>query len=77
MEDKLIDLLADLFKIAPVSITDDLAMKDTDVWDSLKHMELVVGLEASFEIELSTDEIIAMQSVAEIKKILTTRGVVI
>jgi acyl carrier protein len=49
-------------------------MKDLDVWDSLKHMELIVSLEGSFDIQLSFEEIIAMQSVGEIKRILKERG---
>ena len=45
-------------------------MKDVDAWDSLKHMELIVSLEQSFGIELSFDEIVAMRSVGEIKRVL-------
>jgi len=50
-------------------------MKSVDAWDSLKHMELVVSLEQSFEIQLSFDEIVTMQSVSEIKRVLRERGV--
>jgi len=51
-------------------ITDNLSMKDTDVWDSLKHMELIVSIEQEFKIELTFDEIVAMQNVGEIKRIV-------
>jgi acyl carrier protein len=67
-------LLAGVLQIPVVTITDELAMKDTDVWDSLKHMELVVSLEQSFGIELSFDDIVAMQSVGEIKRVLRERS---
>jgi acyl carrier protein len=50
-------------------------MKNVDAWDSLKHMELIVALEQSFDIQLSFDEIVAMQSVSEIKRVLRERGV--
>jgi acyl carrier protein len=70
------NLLSEVLQIPASRITADLAMKDVDAWDSLKHMELIVSLEQSFGIELSFDEIIAMQNVAEIKRILKERGAV-
>jgi acyl carrier protein len=74
LNEKVEGLLADVLQIPVATITDELAMKDTDVWDSLKHMELVVSLEQSFGIELSFDDIVAMQSVGEIKRVLRERS---
>jgi acyl carrier protein len=67
-------LLADVLQIPAEQINDDLAMKDLDAWDSLKHMELIVALEQGFEVQLTFDEIVVMQSVREIKRVLTERG---
>jgi acyl carrier protein len=67
------NLLAEVLQIAAATITDDLAMKDMGVWDSLKHMELIVSLEQTFKLEFSFDEIVAMQSVGTIKRILKER----
>ena len=64
-----------VLQIPPTTITDDLAMKDLETWDSLKHMELIVSLENTFGVELTFDEIVAMQTVSEIKRVLTQRGV--
>jgi acyl carrier protein len=51
-------------------------METVESWDSLKHIELVVSLEEEFEIsQLSTDEIVEMISVAEIKRTLRNKGV--
>lgn len=69
------NLFAEVLQIPSAAITDDLAMKDIDAWDSLKHMELVVSLEQRFELQLSFDEIVAMQSVDGIKIVLRGRGV--
>ncbi len=54
-------------------VGDDLAMKDVDAWDSLVHMQLVLSLEQNFDIQLTFDEIVAMQSVREIKRVLSDR----
>ena len=73
MDETVESLLAEVLQIPAATITDDLAMKDMDVWDSLKHMELIVSLEQSFELEFSFDEIVAMQSVGTIKRVLKER----
>ena len=67
--------MATVLQLPATRITDDLAMKDVDAWDSLKHMELIVSVENTYGIELSFDEIVAMQTVKEIKRVLRQRGV--
>ena len=74
VDEKVEGLLAEVLQIPAASINDDLTMKDLDVWDSLKHMELVVTLEQGFAIELSFDDIVAMRSVGEIKRVLRERS---
>jgi acyl carrier protein len=70
------NLLSEVLQMPLSKITAELAMKDVDAWDSLKHMELIVSLEQSFGIELSFDEIVAMRSVDEIKRVLRGKGAV-
>lgn len=74
VEEKVVTMLSDVLQTPPEKITDELAMKDLEVWDSLKHMELVASLEQTFGIELTFDEIVAMQSVGEIKRVLRAKG---
>ncbi len=69
-------VVAEVLQVPATTITDALAMKDVEAWDSLKHMELIVSLEGSFDIQLSFEEILAMQSVGEIKRVLKERGAV-
>ena len=68
------DLLAEVLQVPVTSITDELAMKDLEAWDSLKHMELISSLEQRLGTQLTFDEIVAMQSVADIKRVLNERG---
>lgn len=74
MDEEVEGLVAEVLRIPAATITDDLAMKNLDVWDSLKHMELVISLEQSFGLQLSFDEIVRMQSVGEIKRVLRERS---
>ena len=75
MDQKLKEIMVELFGMEENAITDSLTMKDTDVWDSLKHMELIASIEDVFEVELSFDEIVAMQTFKEIKQVLSTKGI--
>jgi len=73
VNEKIEVLLAEVLQIPAAAITDDLAMTDLDIWDSLKHMELIMALEQSFGLQLNFDEIVRMRSVGEIKRVLKAR----
>lgn len=75
MEEKIKRLMCEIFRLKEEEITDSLTMRDIETWDSLKHMELVVAIEEEFGIELNADEIVAMQSVKDIERILKERGI--
>jgi len=77
VEKNLEQLLADLLQIPVSEVTDELAMPDLEVWDSLKHMELIASLEEQLDIQLSFDDIVAMRSVGDIKRVLSDRGVAV
>ena len=70
-------LLADLLQIPVTEVTDQLAMSDLDVWDSLKHIELIASLEEQLDVQLSFDDIVAMRSVGDIKRVLHNKGVAV
>lgn len=67
-------LMAEVFTIPEDEVVDDLSMSGTDVWDSLRHMELVVSVEETFGIELTGDDIVTMTSVAAIRSVLGAKG---
>jgi acyl carrier protein len=73
LDEKVAMVLAEVLQVPPAIITDDLAMRDVDAWDSLKHVELIVSLENTFGLQLSFDEIVSMQSVGNIKRVLEER----
>lgn len=72
----LFKLIATALKLPATDIGPGTAMKTTAAWDSLAHMELVLGIEAHYQIMLEADEITAMTSVATIIERLRTRGLV-
>jgi len=75
MDEKVRNVLAQVLQIPLGKVVDNLAMSDVEAWDSLKHMDLIVSLEQMFSVEFTFEEIVAMRSVLEIKRVLRERGV--
>jgi acyl carrier protein len=73
--DKLVGAFVDVMKIDASRVQDSLAYGECPEWDSLAHMALVAELENAFGLMLDTEEIIAMSSVAVIRRILGGHGI--
>lgn len=68
-------LMAVVLTIPENEIVDDLSMSRTDIWDSLRHMELIIAIEERFGVDLTGDDIVEMTSVASIRSVLRANGV--
>lgn len=70
MKEKIIQVLSRVMGV-PVSELDEGSSPDTiSVWDSLRHMNLVLALEEDLGIQFSDNQIIEMNSVGLILEIL-------
>lgn len=49
--------------------------RDSDFWDSLRYVNLVVTLQSEFKIQLKKEEIRQLFSVASIKAVLAGYGI--
>jgi len=56
-------------------LTASTSPRDVDRWDSLQHIALVQAIETTFGIKLSMDEMMEIQSVGDIERILHRYGV--
>ena len=75
-EEKLRRILANVLSMSGNEINDESSVRTVDSWDSLKHMELIFSFEEEFRIaQLGMDEIAEMTNVAEIKRILRSKGI--
>lgn len=68
-------LIAETFRLPVDAITGETAIENTEAWDSLKHMELIIGIEERFDLTLDGDEIAQMTSVSAVEEVLRTKGV--
>jgi acyl carrier protein len=75
MNQRLVKILADVFRIPETEVQPSLTKDDVGSWDSLKQMDLVVTLEGEYGITLEIPDILQMLSVATIINVLIKKGV--
>ena len=73
MEEKVLEILKDLFELDTVDET--CSQTTCEKWDSMGQLNLVVELESEFEVTLEPEEIGEMKSYKDIVRLLTTKGV--
>lgn len=68
------DIFRDVFEYEGI-LSRETSPEDVTRWDSLQHIALVRGIEETFQISLSMDEMMEMTSVGAIEKLLRRHGV--
>ena len=71
---KLAEILKESFNENLTDLKDEALLANFGEWDSMGHMFFITKLEEAYTIELTGDEIANMQSVGDIKKVITGRG---
>jgi acyl carrier protein len=74
-DEKLKDILAKVLLIDKNKISDDMSRKSVEEWDSMAHLMLVSEIEGAFEVAMSDDDIMEIQTVGDIKKTLKKLGI--
>lgn len=75
MDEKLSSLLSQVLKVDPSRLGKDIIFSDLETWNSLCQMELIVGLEETFNMQLELDEIAEMTSVEAVRNIVINHKV--
>jgi acyl carrier protein len=75
MNEKLQEILAEVFELKTSEITQNLTKEDLSNWDSLTQMDLVTSLENGFDIEFEIMEIVQLVSVEKIIEILYLKDI--
>lgn len=73
MDQRIAEVFSAVFEVSAERVTDSLSPQDVTGWDSLGHVRLVTQLQEQFGLEFEVDEIMRMENVAEIKKILAAK----
>ena len=75
MSDKLIAVFAEGLELDALSLTDDTSPENTEQWDSLAAMSLVMLIEDSFKVKLSTRDIMKMRTIGIAREVLRSKGI--
>ena len=70
---KVREAFKDAFDIDPQLVSMETNASDIPGWDSVGHLSLASSLEQVFGISLDVDELMEMESVREIVRIITTK----
>ena len=74
MNEKLVEIVAELFELDPAAVDDALTPEDVELWDSMNHLRLVSAVEEEFQIKLSMREIESIRSLATLRALIEQRA---
>jgi len=66
VRERIKQVIKDTFNLDDIS--DDISQKTCVEWDSLHHLQLVIGLETEFDISLEPEDIASMKSLDDIEE---------
>jgi acyl carrier protein len=73
--EQLKNAFSNVLGVDPTANFEELSYGNTAGWDSVAHMSLVAEIEKTFDVMLSTEDVIGLSSFPEARKILTGYGI--
>jgi acyl carrier protein len=70
---KLADLLQTYLNVDLNKVSDTTILNTLEDWDSMAHMTLIMKLEEEYEFMLSGDEIVSLQTIGDIKQLISKK----
>ena len=74
IEQKIKQIMADIFHLDPKQIDEETAMDNTEAWDSANHISLVLALEDEFSITFDVAEIETMTAFPDVIQAVAARN---
>jgi len=74
-EETLRKIVSKILLLNESTFGDDLSRNDLETWDSLAHLMLISEVESSFQVTLSDDDIVAINTVGDLRRMLRKLGV--
>ncbi len=75
MPDTLTEIFSEVLGLPASKLDDETSPDNTPQWTSRTGMQLVARIEETFEVQLSTREIMRMRSIAICREVLQDKGV--
>ncbi len=71
MDEKILGIMRRLFQNDGIDTT--CSQSNCDLWDSLHHLNLIVELEETFDMEFEPEEIAEMKSFTKVREIILAK----
>ncbi len=75
MPERLEKVIGSILGVPAETLSDDSGSDNTQGWDSLKQLSILLALESAYGISISANEAMDMSSIANIKAVLKQHGV--
>tara|TARA_B100000029_G_scaffold188604_1_gene186163 strand:+ start:675 stop:914 length:240 start_codon:yes stop_codon:yes gene_type:complete len=75
MNEKLVQIIANVFNVEPSRINDETSPENLEEWDSFNFYVLLDEVENGFGIKFDLDETLDIKKIKDLKKILVNHGV--
>ena len=59
-------VLADVFDDDEIGVTEETTAEDIDGWDSFAQMQIIAGVEETFDIHFTIEEVVGFKNVGDI-----------
>ena len=73
-QDRVRNLMMDVFDIDDLEITTATTAEDVEEWDSLHHIRLIVAIERAFKIRFSNPEVEALKNVGDLVTLIDRKA---
>lgn len=70
---KINEVFRDVFDDESITVVDKTTSADIEDWDSLEHINLIVGIEKKFGMKFNMGEVTTMKNVGEMADIIMSR----
>jgi acyl carrier protein len=64
---------ADLFQVSPAQIKPESSPETLESWDSVQHLNLVLGLEQQFNVQFEPEEMDRMKTIGAISDLVASK----
>lgn len=73
LQDRLCQLFRQVFDEDDIQLAPEMTADDIDAWDSLSHVNLIVAIEAEFDICFSQKELLTFKNVGDLQESIRSK----
>jgi acyl carrier protein len=71
---RLYQIVANVLKVDPKTLSCDSNAQNTKNWDSLRHIEVIFAVENAYHVRFTLPEITSLRKLGDIRRLLVAKG---